>query len=53
MALIKCSNCNANVSDKATICPKCNKPINNQKRAAIKGVLFYYTFCIMWWYMDI
>lgn len=41
MALIKCSNCNADVSDKATTCPKCNKPMNNQKRAAIKGILFF------------
>lgn len=41
MALIKCSNCNADVSDKATTCPKCNKPMNNQKRAAMKGILFF------------
>ena len=39
MALIKCSNCNADVSDKAITCPKCNKPMNNQRRAAMKGIL--------------
>ncbi|WP_147349073.1 zinc-ribbon domain-containing protein [Phocaeicola dorei] len=41
MALNKCSNCNADVSDKATVCPKCNKPLNNQKRAAMKGIIFF------------
>lgn len=48
MALIKCSNCNADVSDKATICPKCNKSINNQKRAAMKGVVFLIVLLILY-----
>ena len=27
MALIKCSNCSGNISDKATVCPKCGTPV--------------------------
>ena len=39
MALIKCPECQLQVSDKAITCPKCNKPMNNQRRAAMKGIL--------------
>ena len=31
MALIKCSECNKDVSDKATSCPHCGHPINSRK----------------------
>lgn len=39
MALIKCTECNSEVSDKASACPKCGVPINHsiieQQRAAV------------------
>ena len=31
MALINCSECNKEISDKATNCPHCGNPINEQK----------------------
>ena len=33
MALIKCTECNSEVSDKASACPKCGAPINHSKIA--------------------
>lgn len=30
MSLIKCSECGSDVSDKATLCPKCGNPIHTQ-----------------------
>ena len=32
MALIKCSECGADISEKATVCPKCGCPIDITKR---------------------
>ena len=32
MALIKCTDCATEVSDKATACPKCGRPIRNVLR---------------------
>ena len=31
MALIKCSECGKEISDKAVSCPKCGNPINEKK----------------------
>ena len=30
MALIKCNHCGKSVSDKASICPKCRKPLKEE-----------------------
>lgn len=35
MALIKCSECGNEVSDKASSCPKCGNPIANEKKSRI------------------
>lgn len=35
MALIKCSECESEVSDKAAFCPKCGNPINVNKSVKI------------------
>lgn len=35
MALIKCSECNNEVSDKAAFCPKCGNPINISKTVKV------------------
>ncbi len=45
MALIKCPECNKDVSDKASACPHCGFPINkssieNIKHEEIKGLIF-------------
>ena len=37
MALINCSECNAEVSDNAQSCPKCGNPINQPKSEPEKG----------------
>ncbi len=34
MSLINCPNCNNSVSDKATVCPKCNYPVSTPKSEA-------------------
>lgn len=39
MALIKCSECNNEVSDKAISCPKCGAPIENNERIAVGEIL--------------
>jgi hypothetical protein len=31
MALVKCSECDKNISDKAVACPNCGSPINNNR----------------------
>ena len=33
MALIKCSECSAEISDKASCCPKCGSPVAVQKQS--------------------
>jgi len=33
MAMIKCSECGADASDKAAACPKCGNPINEKPLA--------------------
>jgi len=37
MALIKCSECSKEVSDKANACPSCGNPIHNQPVNAEEG----------------
>jgi uncharacterized membrane protein YdbT with pleckstrin-like domain/RNA polymerase subunit RPABC4/transcription elongation factor Spt4 len=39
MALIKCSECGREISDKANSCPGCGNPIQTQKNAGIQGLL--------------
>ena len=38
MSLIKCSECNSEVSDKAVSCPKCGAPILNDSESKGSGV---------------
>lgn len=35
MALIRCPECEAEVSDKATSCPKCGYPINKEAKGNV------------------
>ena len=32
MAIIKCEECGAEISDKAKVCPKCGAPIREEER---------------------
>lgn len=44
MALIKCPECNTEVSEKAKVCPKCGYPIRknkNWKKILITGIIVY------------
>lgn len=54
MALIKCSDCGTNVSEKASACPKCGCPIeisieheNTNKRKKIKHIVLVFIFFII------
>ncbi|MCK4705825.1 MAG: zinc-ribbon domain-containing protein [Gammaproteobacteria bacterium] len=38
MSLIRCSECNSDVSDKASTCPKCGAPISNDNESVGSGV---------------
>ena len=38
MALIKCSECGKDISDKATSCPACGNPLHSQVVEAVKTV---------------
>ena len=38
MALINCSECGAEISDKATVCPRCGAPVGEDKESKGSGV---------------
>lgn len=40
MSLIKCPECNTEISDKADVCPKCAYPIQGTARPLRKKVVF-------------
>lgn len=53
MALINCKECNTEVSDKATSCPKCGAKLRTPKRS-IFGKIIKYSFIVfnllmLWW----
>ena len=60
MALIKCSDCNKEISDKANVCPECGCPVDVyldndvkvEKKRKINGIAVVYLvlgiFSIMW-----
>ena len=37
MALIKCSECGADISDKAEVCPKCGCPLEVTKQVLVEA----------------
>jgi len=47
MALIKCRNCGATISDKATVCPKCNWPTNQRKGLGGYKALVFVTLILI------
>lgn len=42
MALIKCSECGKEISDKATLCPNCGAPVNPKTKVTIIGYTGYF-----------
>lgn len=53
MAMIKCKECDEEVSDSAARCPKCGYQINKPKRGIfgkiIKWSFILFNFIMLWW----
>ncbi|KIM02562.1 MAG: seryl-tRNA synthetase, class IIa [Sulfurovum sp. AS07-7] len=53
MAIVNCHECNSEVSDKATKCPKCGVVLNKPQRTIfgkiIKWTFILFNLLMLWW----